>query len=149
MDVTLFGFTMNIALVWVIVAVILALIEAATPSLITLWFVAGALAAAVAALLGAGIGMQVVIFLVVSIVLLIFTRPILIKRMNVGKERTNVDALIGKKAKVTKEVRRLESGEVRVNGLTWIALPLDGEKVFPVGCEVTISKVEGVKLIVE
>jgi membrane protein implicated in regulation of membrane protease activity len=149
MDVVLFGFTMNVAIVWVIAAVIFALIEAATTSLTTLWFVIGALVAAVAALLGAGIAVQVILFFAVSILLLILTRPLLKKRMQVGKEKTNVDALVGKRAKVTKEIGRLEAGEVRVNGLTWVAIPRDPDRTYTVGSEVTITRVEGVKLIVE
>lgn len=149
MDVTLFGFTMNIAILWVIAAVIFALIEAATTSLATLWFVGGALAAAGAALLGAGLMTQVIVFLVISIVLLILTRPLLKKRMQVGKERTNVDALIGKPAKVVKEIRRLEAGEAKVNGLTWVAVALDPDRNYPEGSEVTVVRVEGVKLVVQ
>lgn len=149
MDVVLFGFTMNVAIVWVIAAVVFALIEAATTSLTTLWFVGGALVAAIAALLGASILVQVVIFFAVSILLLVLTRPLVKKRMQLGKEKTNVDALVGKPAKVTKEIRHLEAGEVRVNGLTWVAVGLASERIYPVDSEVTIVRVEGVKLIVE
>lgn len=149
MDVTLFGFTVNVAIVWVIAAVILALIEAATTSLTSLWFVGGALVAAVAAMLGAGVFLQVIIFLLISIILLILTRPVLKKKMQVEKERTNVNALVGKPAKVTKEIRRLEAGEAKVNGLIWMAVAFYPDRVYPVGSEVTIIRVEGVRLIVE
>ena len=145
----MFGLRVQVGIVWVIAPVLLALIVAAPGSLTSLWFVGGDLVAAVAAMLGAGVFLQVIIFLLISIILLILTRPVLKKKMQVEKERTNVDALVGKPAKVTKEIRRLEAGEAKVNGLIWMAVALYPDRVYPVGSEVTIIRVEGVRLIVE
>ena len=63
------------SLYWLVFFLILVIIEIATLALTTIWFAGGALAAFVLSLLGAGIEAQLAVFVAVSFVLLIFTRP--------------------------------------------------------------------------
>lgn len=65
---------MEYAVYWLIALVVLLVIEAATLGLATIWFAGGALIALIAAMCGAGFVIQMVCFLVVSLILLIFTR---------------------------------------------------------------------------
>ena len=90
--------------VWLIVFAILIVIEACTMALTTIWFAGGALAAFFAALLGLSIRFQLTLFLLISFLLLVFTRPILIKFTGKNTEKTNADSLIGKKAKVLNKI---------------------------------------------
>ena len=60
---------------WLAVFVLLIVIELATMGLTTIWFAGGAVAGFIASMLGANVVIQAVVFFVVSIVLLIFTRP--------------------------------------------------------------------------
>ena len=71
---TIFGITLSAAVVWLIAAAVFAIIEAATLGLTTIWFAGGAVAAAISAMAGAPIWLQGLLFLVVSILLLYFTR---------------------------------------------------------------------------
>ena len=120
---TLLGVTIPIALVWLIIAFLLAVIEAFSLGLTTIWFAGGAVVAVVAALLGASIPLQVVIFVVVSILLLVLTRPWAMRHFKSKIENTNIDAVIGKEAMVTKEISPFSAGEAKLNGLTWVACP--------------------------
>lgn len=145
---TLLGVTIPIALVWLIIAFIFAVIEAFTLGLTTIWFAGGAVAAVVAALLGASVPLQVVIFVVVSILLLVLTRPWAMKHFKSKLENTNIDAVIGKEAMVTKEISPFSAGEAKLNGLTWVALATDKNGTIYAGTAVKVDAVEGVKLLV-
>ena len=82
-------------LLWLIVLAVLLIIEAITVGLTTIWFAGGALIAAVLSWMGMGIAVQWGAFLLISLVLLIFTRPLAVRYMNRGMTKTNVDSLIG------------------------------------------------------
>ena len=145
---TLLGVTIPLALAWLIAALILAVIEALTLGLTTIWFAGGALAAVIAALLDAPVAAQVVIFVVVSLLLLVLTRPWALRHFKRGLEHTNIDAVVGREALVTGEIRPFETGEVRLNGLAWGARSRDNRETLPEGTPVRVVSVEGVKLIV-
>ena len=131
--------------IWLIVFVVLVIIEIITMGLTTIWFAGGALAAAV----HAPLWVQIVLFLVVSALLLFFTRPVAVKYFNKDRVRTNVESLIGQQAIVISEINNLQGiGQVTVNGQEWSARSTDEEAAIPVGCVVIIERVSGVKLIV-
>lgn len=145
---TLLGVTIPMALVWLIIAFVLAVIEAFSLGLTTIWFAGGSVVAVVAALLGASVPLQVVIFVVVSILLLVLTRPWAMKHFKSTLENTNIDAVIGKEALLTKDISPFSAGEAKLNGLTWVALATDKNLSIPAGKAVRVDAVEGVKLIV-
>lgn len=134
---------------WLGLIVLLIIIELATLGLTTIWFAGGAIAAFAASILGAELIVQIVVFLAVSILLLVFTRPFAAKYINRNRVRTNVDSLPGQKAVVTQDIDNLAAtGEARVAGKVWMArAESDSEKIFS-GSVVTILRVSGVKLIV-
>ena len=90
------GYAVSLPLIWIGIAVIFAIIEAFTLGLTTIWFTVGGLAACLVALLGGQLLLQVIIFLVVSALLLYFTKPLAEKKLKIGGEKTNVNALVGK-----------------------------------------------------
>ena len=61
---------------WLVALIVFIIIEFVTMGLTTIWFAGGALVASVAAAFQAPIWLQVTLFLVVSLLLLFFTRPI-------------------------------------------------------------------------
>lgn len=135
---------------WLALVIILLLIEALTMGLTTIWFSGGALAAFVISLTGLPVFVQVAVFLVVSALLLIFTRPAAAKFMNQKIEKTNVDSLLDKKAVVVEKIDNLKgSGRVMINGVDWSARSLDEDKVFEKDAVVRILRVDGVKLMVD
>lgn len=144
----IFGFMVDMALIWIGIAVLFAVIEALTLGLTTIWFTVGGVAACVVSLLGGHLVLQVIMFLAVSILLLYFTKPLAEKKLRIGAEKTNVDALIGQVGVVTEEIVPFATGLVKVNGVIWTALPDDENLTLTSGEKVRIVRVEGVKLIV-
>lgn len=78
-------------LLWLVILAIFLIIEAVTVGLVTVWFAGGALLAAIASAAGADIIVQWILFLIVSLILLIFTRPLAVRYMKRGVTRTNVE----------------------------------------------------------
>ena len=137
-------------LFWIVLMIVLLIIEAATYGLATIWFAAGALAAYVAALLGGGTAVQVMVFVLISVVLLLLTRPLAKKYINERAAKTNKDTIPGRTAIVTEEINNLAAtGRVTIDGLPWTARAAVPEEIIPVGEEVVVEKIEGVKCIVK
>ncbi|WP_373212655.1 NfeD family protein [Ruminococcus sp. 5_1_39BFAA] len=137
-------------IIWLGVVAVLLVIEAITTGLTTIWFAGGALVAGIAAYAGAGLALQLILFLCVSLVLLFFTRPLAVKYMNKGLEKTNVNSLLGKTAVVIQEIDNLaQTGQVRIGDVEWMARTDSDVQKIPVNAVVIIKKISGVKLIVE
>ncbi|MGN0554875.1 MAG: NfeD family protein [Candidatus Fimenecus sp.] len=137
-----------LTVIWIVLLVLFLILEAATVQLVSAWFALGALCALLANLCGVGVVWQVVLFLVVSAICLIATRP-LVKKMTATKiQKTNADRCIGAEAVVLEEINNLKStGLVKAMGNTWTARSEDGS-VIPKDAVVVVRKMEGVKLIV-
>ena len=134
---------------WLAVFVLLIVIELATMGLTTIWFAGGAVAGFIASMLGANVVIQAVVFFVVSIVLLIFTRPFAVRYINSNKTKTNIDGLIGPEALVLEEINNIrETGCARLEGKEWTARSVDDTGI-PADTVVIVERIEGVKLIVK
>ncbi len=140
----------NMTVAWLVILVILIVIELITMGLTTIWFAGGALAAALISIPGTPLALQILIFLIVSGLLLYFTRPVAVKYFNRDRIRTNVESMIGRQAIVISEINNLEGiGQVNTGGMEWSARSSFHNVVLPVGTVVTVLGVDGVKLIVE
>ena len=115
---TLFGLlSTSQSLFWLSILVLCIVIEIATMGLTTIWFAGGALVAAILAMLSVPFPVQVVSFILVSFILLLFTRPVAVKYFNKDRVRTNVESLIGQEAIVVSEIDNLEqAGRVTLQG---------------------------------
>lgn len=142
-------FTQHSVVIWVVALILFAAVEAVTVQLVSVWFAAGALAALIADLLGAGVTVQFVVFLAVSIICFIVTRP-LVKKFSTSKiQSTNADRCIGETAVVVEEIDNVNAkGQVKVNGNVWTARS-ENDEIIAEGTKVTVLKIEGVKLIVK
>ena len=135
---------------WLITLAVLLVIEIITLGLTTIWFAGGALVAFLLSLVSDNFILELVVFLVVSFVLLFFTRPIAQKYFNKQRVKTNYESLIGKDGKVIERIDNFNNtGQVVVGGLEWTARALDSQEIIETGERVIIRKVSGVKLIVE
>lgn len=131
---------------WVSMIILLTIIEVCSINLTTIWFVASALVALIVSMFCDSVFIQVGIFVVLGVLLLITTKPILKKFMNVEKVKTNLDRVIGMKGVVTEKIMPLKFGEVKVDGKKWTAFSdeeLNEEDV------VKILSIDGVKLKVQ
>lgn len=134
---------------WLILLIICIGIEIPTMGLTTIWFAGGALVAIFAAVVGAPIWLQAVIFIVVSLLLLFFTRPVAVKYFNKDRAKTNVESMVGRQAIVISEIDNLQGiGRVTVGGQEWSARSADEQVNIAVGAVVTVVAINGVKLIV-
>jgi membrane protein implicated in regulation of membrane protease activity len=88
------------------------------------------------------------IFLLLSVILLIFTRPIAVKKFKVGKHKTNVNDLIGRDVLITKKITKYEKGEGKIRGQLWTAVSENDEEISE-NTECEIVRIEGVKLVVK
>lgn len=137
-------------LIWLGMFILLLVIEIITVGLTTIWFAAGALAALAANVMGANLILQIIIFLAVSIVLLIFTRPWAEKHLNRKRVRTNYEREIGKVIRITEKVDNLnQTGKSVVDGQEWTVRSRNDSDIFEAGALARVVAVSGVKLIVE
>ncbi len=134
---------------WLILFVILLLIEIFTMGLTTVWFAGGALLAFLAGLLGFGLAVQAVVFVVVSVALLVLTRPLAVKYFNKERQKTNSESLIGQHALVVEDIDTLQAhGRVEVRGQEWSAKTDEPDGKIAKNSVVVIDGIQGVKLIV-
>ena len=139
----------NLIFSWLILMVIFLIIEIITLGLTTIWFAGGALIAFILALCGAAPAVQIMAFFVVSFALLIFTRPVVQKRLNDSREKTNVNSMIGKEGKVTEAIDNFNgTGRIMVGGMEWTARAREDSEVIPQNARVAIQEIKGVKAIV-
>ena len=134
---------------WLAAMIIFLIIEAATVGLAAIWFAFGALAALLSTLLGAKLWLQITCFLLVSVITLIFTRPIAQKHFNSRRSPTNADRVLGMVCIVTEDIDNVAAtGAVKAEGKLWSARSLSGAPIEK-GAYVRAAAIEGVKLIVE
>lgn len=136
--------------VWIGVIVVSAVIEFITLDMTSIWFTAGAIPSLIMSIIG-GVRweIQLAVFFVLSIVLILSLRKVTKKfLLRNAKEKTNLDALVGKKFKMLTRCDDDEVGTIKVNGVVWNAVPNDG-KTIEVGEQVKIVRVDGSKFVVE
>ncbi|HIY63104.1 MAG TPA: NfeD family protein [Candidatus Mediterraneibacter stercoripullorum] len=135
---------------WLGLMIIFLIIELLTVGLTCIWLAGGSLAALLVSLTGANIVWQVLMFILVSFLLVVFTRPFAMKYINARHERTNVDELIGKLVKVTETVDNYEqTGAATANGLDWTARSEDDRETIEKGSLARVVRISGVKLILK
>lgn len=136
------------AIVWLAILIVMVVIEIKTLGLTTIWFAGGALVALLMSLLGIGLPIQILLFLVVSLGLLLGTRPIALKYFNKNRTRTNAESLLGSEAIVLEPIDNIKAtGRVQASGQEWMARSADDQPI-AAGAKVRVEEIRGVKLIV-
>ena len=138
----------TLSIIWAVLIVFFTLVEAFTLGLTSIWFAVGALAALIASALGFNLIVQFIAFIVVAVILLVYTRPLARKIFKVGQNKTNVDAIIGKTGIVTMANVNSDLGQAKVNGQVWTFKGQEHDR-YEIGEEVEVLAIEGVKLIVK
>jgi membrane protein implicated in regulation of membrane protease activity len=141
-----FGF-IPVRWIWVALTVVFALIEIFTLGLTTVWFALAALVMVFLSFLPIPVPAQILIFLAIAATLLVFTRPLAVKKFKLGREKTNVDSLVGRHALVTRKIGEFENGEVKLNGQAWSAQSEDNLPISE-GSRCEVTRIEGVRAIV-
>lgn len=134
---------------WLIIFVVFAALELVSLGMTCIWFAIGALAACVSSLFTDNWMIQAFVFIIITVVVLVFLRPIAIKHINGKAEKTNVDSIIGRKAKVIADIDNINAtGMVVIDGMEWTARSVDGG-IITKDTLVEVVSVEGVKAIVK
>ncbi len=131
---------------WFIAFIVFLFIELITVNLVTVWFAIGAIAASITTIFTDNVIIQMIVFIVVSIVSLLITKPLVKKFKKFDVTPTNSDRVIGKIGDVTKKIGTNKYGEVKIFGTTWTA---SASEEIEVGEKVKVLSIEGVKLIVK
>lgn len=136
--------------VWLGFTVFFLILEGISVQLTSVWFAFGSIVAMFLAIFHVkSVSVQIIVFLAVSLVALIATRPLTKKILSKKKQPTNADRNIGQIAVVTEGIENLkDKGAVKVNGVVWTAKNT-ADDLIPAGEKVRILRIEGVKLIVE
>ena len=134
--------------VWIVAAVLLAIGEVLTPGAFFLGPVAlAAGAAAIVALFAGGVA-SAIVFIVAALLSLAVLRPIARRHVRMPQlTRTGTDALIGRKAVVTRRVDAV-GGRVRIGGEEWSARAYLDDGVYAEGATVDVVRIEGATALV-
>ena len=136
---------MELWIVWLILVFALIVLEVSTVNLVSIWFIASGIVSLIISIFYDNFLLQFAIFVLLGIFLLLTTRKFLNRLLKQNNEKTNLDRIIGATALVTENISKNSIGEVKVEGKRWSAI---AEEELEVGEEVTIEKIDGVKLIV-
>ena len=133
-------------IVWLAIIIILTAIELLSINLTTIWFVVSGIVALAASFLTDNYLIQFAIFVILGVILLVTTKPLLVKKLKSKKEPTNLDKVIGMEGTVTEKITKRENGEVKVDGKKWTAY---ADSAIKVGEIIKVLEINGVKLKVE
>lgn len=133
-------------IIWIIAFIVFVIAEAVTDALVSVWFVLGSLGGLLAAATGKAPLVQLMIFVLVSIISLLLTRPLLKKFLKRSIVPTNYDRIIGRECEADEDITAI-SGSIRIDGNVWTARSMYGNTICS-GSIVIIDHIEGVKAMV-
>lgn len=142
----------NLMWFWLSVMVVCVLIEALTLALTSVWAAIAALIMIFVSQTGLPFKWQLLLFLVLTIALIVTTRPFAVKKLKLGKNKTNVNSLIGQEVLVVKKISPFQKGEVKAkNGVIWTVQNADPQSSTEIseGTVCTIEKIDGNTLSVK
>ena len=134
--------------IWLIISGIFFVAEIITTGFLVFWFGIGALAAMLVSFFCDLIFVQAIVFIIVSAILMIFTRPLVNKIISIKSTTpTNIYNIKNKEGYVIEDLNSInDSGKVKINGELWSAI---SDEPISKGTKVKVLDVEGVKLKVE
>ena len=149
--VSIAGAAVSMALVWLLAVVVFLVVEAIVPGLVSIWFALGAVFALIVSFIAPQLWwVQLLVFIAVSIIALLITRPLAKRFLEKNKAHVNADRFIGADGVVIADIDNIQGvGQVKSMGTVWSARTEDDDVKLSVGTAVTIKRIEGVKVIVE
>lgn len=136
-------------LIWCFIMIAALIIEIITVgNLVSIWFTIGAAISLILAMLHVSDVIQVVVFALTSGILILSLRPLAANYFRGNIVATNADSLIGKHVKLIHEINDDIYGEVKLNGVIWNVISIDGNPIAQ-DTLVSIQAIEGAKLIVK
>ncbi|MDD3364522.1 MAG: NfeD family protein [Syntrophomonas sp.] len=136
------------AVQWILVAVLCGAVEIFTSGFWFLWLALAALlvAAGVSVTLLVSLPGQLLVFALITLVFVVFTRPLVLKLVKSNDTLSNVNALIGQHGISTTSISPLHYGQVKVNGEIWTAVAAEEIEI---DVRIVVDAIDGVKLVVK
>lgn len=133
---------------WILVAIVCGAIEIFTAGF---WFLWLAIAGVIVALLVqfgllSSLELQLLVFAFITLLLIIFTRPLVMKFIKSNDTVSNVKALIGQHGITLSSIVPMQFGQVKVNGEVWTAI---AEEELEENTRIEVIGIDGVKLVVK
>ena len=135
-------------IIWFIIIVLGIILEEVTSSLVSIWFSIAAAISLVFAIAAFDIYIQIIVFAVLSLVLILATRPLVKKLTHNTEVKTNVDKLFVMVGKVIEKIEKDNKGIVKVDFQEWTAVSYKNITIEE-GTKVVIKGIVGNKLIVD
>ena len=120
-------------------------LEVSTINLVCVWFILSGLVSLILSFFIESFYILFAVFVLLGLILMVLTRPILVKKLARKNVKTNSDRVLGMEGVVTEEINKLKIGEVKVDGKRWSAI--SDEKI-EVGTTIIVESIDGVKLVV-
>lgn len=137
-------------IIWLALFVIMVIIEASGPALVSIWFAAGALISMIISFIPrVPWWVEVIVFVATSFIFFFALRPVIKKKMKREEIKSNVDSLVGKKGLVLSDITALRPGECKINDIVWTAIPVKEDEEILNGSVVEVVSINGNKLIVK
>jgi len=136
------------AIQWLIIAVVCGAIEIFTSGFWFLWLALAALlvAGGVKAAWLVSLPAQLLVFAFITLLFIIFTRPLILKLVKSNDVASNVHARVGQHGITPSAISPLHFGQVKVNGEIWTAV---SQQNIEVDTRIVVKGIDGVKLVVE
>ena len=131
---------------WLIASGVFFIIEIFTTGFLIFWLGIGALASMCTSFFTDNIAIQTLVFVIVSAILMFFTRPLVNKFLKIDKKDTiptNVYRLINKEGVVIEDIKAFGVGKVKVSGEIWTAI---SDEELEKDTHIKVMSVDGAKL---
>lgn len=137
-------------IVWLAIFVIMMVVEASGPALVSIWFCLGALVSLIISFIpGVAWWIEVIVFTVVSGATLLVLRPLSKKLLKRNTVKTNVDSFVGKRGYVIEDIEYLTPGAVKIGDVSWTAIPVNKDEKILEKEIIEVVAINGNKLIVK
>ena len=137
-------------IIWLALFVVMLVVEASGPALVSVWFAFGALIALLVSFIPeVQWWIEVIVFVVISITTLLALRPVIKRYIKRNKINTNVDSFAGKRGYVIEDITYLKPGAVKIGDVSWTAIPVNTDETILENEIIEVVTVKGNKLIVK
>lgn len=137
-------------IIWLALFVVMIIVEASGPALVSIWFSVGALFALIVSFIpGVAWWIEIIVFLVISTACLIALRPICKRCFKRNTFNSNVDGFVGKRGYVIEDIEALRPGAVKIGDISWTAIPVDSKEKILENEIIEVVAVNGNKLVVK
>lgn len=145
--VSIFNNQIFCIVLWIAIFLIALCIELSTSQLVSVWFCGGALVSLVLAIIGIPVLYQILVWVLVSAILLILSKFVFKKKLDVADTKTNADSMIGEKILITKDVSKETVGEGKIRDVVW-SIIVEDDIIIKEGEFAIVKDIRGNKLVV-